>query len=290
MSEVVVVTGVGGPAGRAAVTWLGARRIAVVGTDLREVEAPVRAFHRVPAAGDPAFERALLDVVTRERASLLVPTVTEELPIAARMREALAARGCAVAVSSPDAVAIANDKLRTAEELGRRGLSVPITFCASARREEIALALGFPLLSKPRFGRGGRGVRLYQSAAQLAAAAPDEVVYQEFIPGDEYDANLYVAGDGSVPAAVVLRKTCLRDGLVGNALGVERTGHEGVRDLGVRVARALGLVGPLDMDVRLRRDGSPALLEVNARIGANVLSAPEVMEALLREWRSTRCV
>ncbi len=290
MSEVVVVTGVGGPAGRAAATWFRARGVIVVGTDLREVEAPVCSFRRVPAAGDPAFERVLLELVVRERASLLVPTVTEELPVAARLREALAARGCAAAVSSPDAVAVANDKLRTAQELARRGLSVPLTLGPSAQREEIALALGFPLLSKPRFGRGGRGVRLYDTAAELSSSAAAEVVYQEFICGDEYDANLYVAEDGSVPAAVMLRKTRLRDGRVGNALRVERTRNEAVEELCVRVARALKLSGPLDMDVRLRRNGSPALLEVNARIGANVLSAPEVMEALLQDWRNGRCV
>ncbi len=290
MPEVVVVTGVGGPAGKAAATWFSARGVAVVGTDLREVDAPVRTFRRVPAAGDPAFERVLLDLVARERASLLVPTVTEELPVASRLRDALAARRCAVAVSLPEAVDVANDKLRTAHELARRGLPVPITFSSSARRDEIALALGFPLLSKPRFGRGGRGVRVCESAAQLDGEGADELIYQEFISGDEYDANLYVAGDGSVPAAVVLRKTSLKQGRVGNALAVERARHDGVLDLCMRVARALGLSGPLDMDVRLRRDGSPALLEVNARIGANVLSAPEVMEALLQEWRNGRCV
>ena len=43
------------------------------------------------------------------------------------------------------------------------------------------------------------------------------------------------------------------------------------------------------MDIRLGSDGSPAVLEVNARIGANVLSAREVLDALDDAWRSGRC-
>jgi carbamoyl-phosphate synthase large subunit len=79
---------------------------------------------------------------------------------------------------------------------------------------------------------------------------------------------------------VVLRKVGLRDGETGNALGVVRVDLPAVRDIAIRAARALGLAGPVDVDVRLRRDGTPAVLEINARLGANSLSATEVLEAL----------
>jgi hypothetical protein len=44
------------------------------------------------------------------------------------------------------------------------------------------------------------------------------------------------------------------------------------------------------MDIRLSADGNPAVLEVNARLGANVLSASEVLDALNEAWRNGRCV
>ena len=89
---------------------------------------------------------------------------------------------------------------------------------------------------------------VHLGAEDLACASPEEVVWQEFLPGEEYDLNLFVERDGSVPAAVVLRKTGLKDGLVGNALGVERVERPDVADLGVRAARSLGLEGPIDLD------------------------------------------
>lgn len=289
MRETVLITGVGGPAGRAGAAFFASRGYRVVGTDMRDVPSPARVLRAVPAARDPGFVPALLAIATAEKASLVVPTVTEELPIVARMRAALRERGIALCVSDPPGIDVANDKLRTAQDLGRAGIAVPVTFAAGTPPAERTAALGYPLLSKPRFGRGGRGVLVHRNPQDLARAGPDEVVWQEFLPGEEYDLNLFVERDGRVPALVVLRKTGLKEGLVGNALGTERAERPDLAELGMRAARALRLEGPLDMDVRLSADGRPAILEVNARLGANVPSAPEVLEALEDAWRNGRC-
>ena len=289
MCETVLVTGVGGPAGRAGASYFASKGYRVVGADMRTVPSPASDFRIVPAARDERFVSVLLAIAVQERASLVVSTVTEELPVVARMRSALRERGIALSISDPPGVDVANDKLRTAKELDRAGVAVPATFTGDTPHDDVAEALGFPLLSKPRFGRGGRGVFVHRGADDLACASPEEVVWQEFLPGEEYDVNLFVERDGSVPAAVVLRKTRLKDGLVGNALGVERVERDDVAELGARAARSLGLEGPIDMDIRLGEDGTPAVLEVNARLGANVLSAREVLDALDDAWRNGRC-
>ena len=289
MSETVLITGVGGPAGRAGASYFARKGYRVVGTDLREVVSPATELRLVPPASDDRFVPALLEIATREKAALVVSTVTEELPVVARMRGALRERGVSLCLSEPPGVDVANDKLRPAEALERAGVAVPVTFADGTAHRELADSLGFPLLSKPRFGRGGRGVVVHRFAAELDCASPEEVVWQEFLPGEEYDLNLFVERDGSVPSAVVLRKTRLKDGLVGNALGVERVDRPDVAELGVRAARSLGLEGPIDMDIRLGNDGTPAVLEINARLGANVLSAREVLDALDDAWRNGRC-
>jgi carbamoylphosphate synthase large subunit len=285
----VLVTGVGGPAGRAGASYFASRGYRIVGTDAREVASPATDFRIVPAARDPRFVRALLALAQKEKAALVVSTVTEELPVVARMRVALRERGVALSISDPPGVDVANDKLRTAKELDRAGVPVPITFPGATPHAELVDALGFPLLSKPRFGRGGRGVVVHSAPEDLAKTGNGEIVWQEFLPGEEYDLNLFVERDGSVPAAVVLRKTGLKEGLVGNAIGVERVERPDVAKMGARAARSLGLEGPLDMDIRLDTEGNPAVLEVNARLGANVLSAHEVLDALDDAWRNGRC-
>src|SRR5207244_8655820 len=124
--------------------------------------------------------------------SLIASAVAARLPVAARLRPALRERGVALCISEPSGVDVANDKLRTAEDLDRAGVRVPVTFSSDTPPEELAQSLGFPLLSKPRFGRGGRGVVVHRGAEDLACASPEEVVWQEFLPGEEYDLNLFV--------------------------------------------------------------------------------------------------
>jgi carbamoylphosphate synthase large subunit len=283
-SRTVLVTGVGGPTGRAAASWLSWRDIRVVGTDVQLVASPWWEAHRVPAVSDPSFVHALLALVDELEPTLLIPTTSEELKVVARLREALHALGCALAMGPPPGVDVAADKLFTWAVLSWAGIPVPRSMAGPVTPTELVAELGLPLLAKPRVGRGGRGVRVFHDEAELASAPAGELIWQEFIPGDEYDVNLFVDRGGDATASVVLRKVGLRDGETGNAVGVERVDRPAVRDVAVRAARALQLAGPVDVDVRLRRDGTPAVLEVNARLGANSLSATEVLLALEAAW------
>ena len=276
------VTGVGGPAGRAASAFLRERGIAVEVADVRPLEEEPRLV-RLPLATDPAFLPTLQRELQACGARLLVPTVTEELPLVARERDGLRAGGCAVFISPAETAEIANDKWLTVQALARAGVGVPRSL-SGRERADVIEAIGFPLLSKPRRGRGGRGVEIHESPDDLPGAS-DGRIYQEFLPGEEYDVNLFAEPGGRPAALVVLRKTSLRDGRVGNAAGVERVREADVAVLAAATSCALRLEGPIDIDVRRAQDGRPLVLEVNARIGANVRSADEVLEALLERWR-----
>jgi carbamoylphosphate synthase large subunit len=85
---------------------------------------------------------------------------------------------------------------------------------------------------------------------------------------------------------VVLEKTELKDGLVGNALTVERVDDREVAELAAAAVRALSLEGPIDVDVRRGGDGRPFILEINARVGANVRAAEEILIAMIASWRA----
>jgi carbamoylphosphate synthase large subunit len=287
--ETVLVTGVGGPAGRAGATYFAERGYRVVGTDLRQVSSAAAEFRLVPPARDRRFGPALVDLAVELRASLVVPTVSEELPVMARLRAILRERGVVTAISDAPGVDLADDKLRTALALEKAGVAAPATLAGTVPGPEAARRLGLPLLSKPRTGRGGRGVLVHRTQADLARVGTSDVVWQTFLPGDEFDVNLYLERDGRVAAAVVLRKTGRREGEVGNATGVERVARPDLAELAAAAARALHLEGPLDVDLRVGLDGKPAVLEINARLGANVLTAREVLDALDDAWRNGRC-
>jgi carbamoylphosphate synthase large subunit len=283
LTRKVLVTGVGGPAGRATVIFLRQRGINVIGTDVQQVESIVDSFHLVPRGDDPCFEDAILSLVSRERPVLLIPTVSEELPIVSRFRHRLRALGVHVFISEPAVVDLANDKFDTATQLKELRIPVPKTLLLSEIRSvrEVGESLGYPFLVKPRVGRGGRGVVVYQQPSDAVSEQRTDVVCQEFMPGEECDLNLFAYPAGHVKTIAVLQKTRMKQGIVGNALSVQRVIRRDMAELGIRVTRALKLEGPIDMDVRRDRNGVPRVLEINARVGANVLATDEILESLL---------
>ncbi|MHB8484048.1 MAG: ATP-grasp domain-containing protein [Nitrospiria bacterium] len=275
----ILITGVGGPAGKAAYLFFIEKGFEVLGTDMRKLDG-FPYFRAVPAATDPAYLISLFHVLDEEKIQWLLPTVTEELPQIAENREPIWLKGCRLFISHVRGARIINDKWETADVLRREGVSVPRSYCGTLKKELLTL-LNFPILSKPRFGRGGRGVEIYQSEQDLPETLSLERVYQEFLPGEEYDVNLLAKPAGKTCVSVVLKKTAMKSGIVGNALSVERVFDKEIAQLAENAVRALSLEGPLDIDIRRGKNGQAGILEINGRIGANVRMAEEILETMI---------
>ena len=276
-----LVTGIGGPAGQSIAKLLVERRKRVAGTDIRIVNIPEVAFYPVPPANAPDFLSAIHAIAESLRPDLIIPTVSEELPVFASQwawQEEFR-----VLVSPAEAVRIANDKYLTASVLSASGVSVPRFALPSELHSprEVAEKIGWPCISKPRNGRGGREVSWHAEGDwPIISALGDGYILQEFASGTDYAPNVYLGQDGQA-VVVVLEKTELKEGIVGNAKSVQRVEAADVAEQAAAAARAAGLLGPLDIDIRRRSDGVPVVLEINARFGANIRHAPEVLEAVL---------
>lgn len=295
----ILLTGIGGPAGRSLAAQLAARGSWVAGTDIRDVPVPADAFRRGPAVSDPGYLDFLRGLVRQWRIDAVIPSISEELVLLAGNRGSLDAP---VLIGDPSAVAIADDKLRTAQRLSEAGVGVPRfaspgSFASAA---DAVAALGGAIVVKPRVSRGGRGVRVIDGAdahtpetTAFWASLGDEAIVQEFAPGDEYAPVVFRAEDGRILVSAALRKTALKEGRVGNALSVVRAddaAHDDIRAVAEAAVAAVGLTGPADIDVRRRADGTPLVLEINARFGANSAHAPELLDAAVRALQHERAL
>jgi carbamoylphosphate synthase large subunit len=282
-SLATMVTGAGGPAGRAVSHYFQQNGIAVVYADMNLINGPN--LRRLPPAVDGGFLNALDQILDEAEIGLLVPTVTEELPKIADHRDSIRQRECAVFVSPAGSVRIANDKWETVQALSDFGIAVPSSYSGTSR-QELLDKVSFPMLSKPRCSRGGRGILLHQSDADLPHSICADRIFQEFLPGVEYDVNLFAQPGGGTVTCVVLEKTALKQRLYGNALSTQRVIEPAISGLAEAAVQALCLEGPLDIDIRRGTDGRPFILEINARVGANVRIAEEVLIAMLNNWRN----
>lgn len=284
----VLLTGVGGPAGRALVSQLVAKGLFVVGVDMQAVANPHIVTHLVPPVSDPRMLPELRRIVSDYGITLLIPTISEELPLIAKERAHLGAQ-VEVVISRPEPVMLAHDKYLTAARLRSCQVAVPRFGTPSDfwDAEEAYSYFDGPFILKPRVSRGARGVVLVDRPDQVDwKDIPRSYVIQEFAPGPEFAPVVFRSDTGrALPdSVVVLEKTGLAQGPIGNATGVRRDvvgEHRDVGELALAAVDALCLSGPADIDVRRRADGQPVVLEVNARFGANSTSAPEILDAVL---------
>ena len=274
----VLVTGVGGLAGRHVSQLLWQHGYEVIGVDRQPVCLPgLAAFYQAPAACDPAYMDWLAD--TAVTADLLIPTMPEELLMVAAAQDALP---CPALIASVTAVSIVHDQFATAQTLAAANLPVPrfARPSALATAADVSRRVGWPCLSKPRFSRNHRcwqGVTVYETPTDFPALAglDDRYMVQEFVPGTAYAVNLFL--DRTATVVAVMEKTALSERLNGRAAGVRQVTAPDVAVTAVAAARTLGLTGPLNMDIRRRADGCPVVLAINARFGATIAYAPEVL-------------
>lgn len=276
----VLVTGVGGPSGRSATAALQARGFFVFGVDMNAVSNDADRFTQVPASLDISYPETLRRLIFEHNINWLFPTVAEELVIVAALADDLRSQGVTVFISAAVAVGICEDKWATAQALDGHRIPVPGSAIGDAD-DPLVRRLGFPVVSRPRTGRGGRGVIVHDGPGDEPAVS--EPVWQEFMSGIEYDVLLVRHPDPPQPVIMcqVFEKILLKEGRVGNATEVKAIEMADIAALAEDAACALGLTGPLDIDIRRGDDGMPRLIEINARIGAHALEAPAMFDALV---------
>jgi len=172
----ILVTASGAPGSAALLRALrenGERDVRLVGVDMSERSIGAHlcdAFHVVPAGSDPAYAEAVLAIVERESADVVLPQSSFDLPGLAAARERFPVP---VLVSSPETIRRSNDKAETYSLLQRIGVPT-IEFrrvTGSLAFEAAARELGYadrPVCFKPVFSSGSRGFRILDSTVDRA--------------------------------------------------------------------------------------------------------------------------
>ncbi len=242
---------------------LGASRIAgcIVATDL-DGGSPIRglvdAFETVPPTADTkAFVEAIQRICLRYEIDCVLPQNDRDLLPLADARGAFEKGGIRVAGVDAATVEVVADKLRLSQWLTANGFEAPETWLDyPAHADEYAA-----FVEKARFGQGSEGLA-FHDCPPASGPAPGNVV-QRRIPGDEYNLDILRDAGGEVVAMSVKRKLTMEHGSTARAVSVR---DDELEDLAVRLARALGVFGSIDVDLILGPDG-PVVLDVNPRMG-----------------------
>ena len=241
------------------------------------------------AEGPSEVELEYVDVMLRaserEGIDVIFPSWDPYVAVLSRHRATFAARGIVIPVPDFDTVLVALDKQRTIEAARASGFPCPHSYRYESpeQLDAIADAEGFPLVVKPRFTSGSRGMAVVRTRDELQAVVPGIVaahgapLVQEYIPGGQRSSVQFVVGrDGTLVFAFqkhrhrTFRRTA-RFGTVSESTSADE-----------RTARALPLVARLGLwgafgieTIRDPRDGVDKLMEVNPRFPRQVWNRVE---------------
>lgn len=260
----VLVTGAGGPAGVAVIRSLLARPdVEVYAADMDGWASGlylVAAARRriVPRGLDPQFVDAVISLCADDGIDVLFSTVDFELPSLAARRDELGST--VLAAPSLATLETTLDKFALSERVTPFA-RVPVTrLVGAASRTESWV---FPIIVKPRRGAGSRGVRLVHDRAALDDLGEDDtLIAQELLPGDEFSVDVFADASGRIIAAVPRTRTRVDSGV---SIAGRTVKNDELESTATDVARAIGLTGVANVQLRYDVVGVAALLEVNPR-------------------------
>jgi carbamoyl-phosphate synthase large subunit len=242
-----------------------------------------------PAASDPSFFDWLVRTCKAEHVDAILSGVEPVLNVlSARAEQLHALTGAFAVVSSPEVLAIGADKLATSRWLRDQGFNYANYADAvdPIGVESLAVACGYPLIAKPRHGKGGYGISILRDHRDLDGwLGRADYVIQEYL-GDEsseFTVGCFSGRDGRVLGAISMQRELVQGTTYRAVVGE----FPEMRHEAVRIVEALKPLGPCNVQLRMH-EGRATCFEINVRFsGTTSLRARfgfNDVEAALRHY------
>ncbi len=222
---------------------------------------------------EPVTLERVLDVVALERPLGVVVSLGGQTPLA--LAAGLADAGVPLLGDPLGAIELAEDRGRFGALLGELGLAAPAWRYADTTAAARAFAdeVGYPVLVRPSYVLGGRGMRVARGPEELELAGP--ALVDRFLAGAlELDVDVLCDGEDGWVAAIVehVERAGVHSGdsaCVLPAPSVSERLEREVRQLASTLARGLGARGLLNLQLALH-EGELLVLEANPRASRTI--------------------
>lgn len=236
----------------------------------------------VPPVSDPGYLEAVRDLVAEHGVSLVVPLTDLDQRLLAQARDEL---GATLLLSPLEVVDAMADKWLAHLALQERGIPSPPSWLPA----DLPPELPFPVLVKAREGFGSRHIYRAESQEELLyhlARTPVESMVQRLCGGEEFSIDVLCDLEGrclnAIPRTMIQSKG-------GESIKGMTIADGDLIEFGRRVAEALPIWGPANVQCFRDADGTLEVTDVNPRFGGAFplpLSAgsryPELSLALAR--------
>ncbi|HOT03695.1 MAG TPA: ATP-grasp domain-containing protein [Methanolinea sp.] len=218
-------------------------------------------FFTVPPAktGKP-YIKSILRIIKEKKIDLLIPIVDSELEILAKNRKYFE-NETSLLLSPEASISICNDKFLTYRFLTRQSIPTPKTWTDIEHEGH-----KYPVVIKPRFGLGSKGVHFVHSVQEkMAISGEEEKIMQEYCSGREYTVDIF-AREGKLLAAVPRWRRETRAGI---SYSGKTCKNPTMVHYAEKIAKHLTLHGPANIQC-FEQDSKIFVSEINPRFSAGL--------------------
>jgi carbamoyl-phosphate synthase large subunit len=243
-----------------------------------------------PYAHSKEFIPWLIELCNREKVDIVFTGVEENIiKIAANLEEFNRGTRAIFKCTPYEQLKIGQDKLDTSIWLKNNGCNYP-KYSTSKDTEQIAQLIekvGFPLIAKPRRGKGSNGIVKINNQQELEEVLKlDGYIIQEYIGNEdsEYTVGCYCDKSGRLLNPIIMRRE-LRYGTTFKAEIVE---NSIITAEVQKICENFKPVGPLNIQLRMDQNNRPVCFELNVRFSGTTPMRAHFgfndVEAMIKEY------
>jgi carbamoyl-phosphate synthase large subunit len=217
----------------------------------------------VPEVDSKDYLEVLFKIIDKYDINVLMPSSGHDIFPFSENKEKLKRNGVIAVVSERDVLEICRDKILTFEHLNKK-FNLPFT---TDKKNNIS---EFPIIAKPRYGKGSRDIIKIDDFAELdyVDSRYSNMIFQEYLPGDEYTIDVLSDLDSNPVTSVPRVRLQTRGGI--STKGKIVLDKELIEE-SFRIVKHLNIIGPSCVQVKKDKDDGFKLVEINPRLGGGTI-------------------
>ena len=220
-------------------------------------------YEVIPEAEADDYIEVLLNIVDKYSIEVLMPSSGYDIFPFSEFKSKLKKHGVYPVVSDRRILEICRDKVNTFDHL-KKSFELPFT---TLNPDEIDI---FPVIAKPRYGKGSRDVIQVNDKTELqfVSSRYTNMIYQDYLPGDEYTIDVMSDFDGNPIIAVPRIRLQTKSGI--STKGKIVMNPELIEE-SMKIVRKLRIIGPSCIQMKKDKFDRFKLVEINPRLGGGTI-------------------
>lgn len=219
-----------------------------------------------PYANDEKFVEWVIKISKERNIDIIFSGVEEVIYELCKNEEKLKKETNAIFISSTlEQLEIGKDKLKTCIWLKENNLNYP-KYADGEKKQEIESLIkevGFPIIAKPKVGKGSIGIYIINTGEELEKILnKEEYIFQEYLgsENEEYTVACYMDRKKTLQDFIVMKRKLK----YGTTFMAEIVNDEEIKNEVERICKKFQPVGPLNIQLR-KHKGKVVCFELNVR-------------------------